>query len=141
MKNHMFTFGSCLLLTFLLGGAGTFVLLAQSEATEISGRVTDPQSNAVANARVTLDDTRTGSMRETSTDAAGNFALRAPYGLYTVNVAAAGFEDVTRTIDVSPATPAIIDIQLGGVAQKRESITVVADVKESSILFPDPAQR
>jgi hypothetical protein len=70
MKNHMFTFGSCLLLTFLLGGAGTFVLLAQSEATEISGRVTDPQSNAVVNARVTLDDTRTGSMRETSTDAA-----------------------------------------------------------------------
>ena len=53
MKNHMFKFGSCLLLTFL-GGAGTFVLLAQSEATEISGRVTDPQSNAVANARVTF---------------------------------------------------------------------------------------
>ena len=54
MKNHMFKFGSCLLLTFLFGGAGTFVLLAQSEATEISGRVTDPQSNAVANARVTF---------------------------------------------------------------------------------------
>jgi hypothetical protein len=117
------------------------MLRAQIEAVEISGEVTDPQSNPVANARVTLKNSQTGDIRETSTGATGQFSLHAAYGDYTVKVTAAGFQDVVRTINVSPATSAIVNIQLGGVAQKRESVTVVADVKEASLLFPDPAQR
>jgi hypothetical protein len=136
----MYGFRFCLLLIFVFGMVRTSVLRAQT-AVEISGEVTDPQSNPVANARVTFSDPRTGDIRETSTDTDGHFALRATYGAYTVKVTAAGFQDVIRTLDISSTGQAVVNIQLGGIAQKRESVTVVADVKESSILFPDPAQR
>ena len=137
----MCQFCTWLLLIFVFGAARTFALRAQTDAIEISGQVTDPQSNPVANARVTLNNLQTGDVRETTTDMTGHFSTRARYGAYTVRITAAGFQDVVRTINVTPTTPAIVNIQLSGVAQRRESVTVVADVKESSILFPDPAQR
>src|SRR6185437_6106884 len=136
----MYHFRTCLLLIFVFGMARTSVLRAQTEAVEISGQVTNPQSNPITNARVTLDDVRTGSVHATSTDVTGHFSLPVPYGAYTVKVTAAGFQHAARAINVSSTAPAI-NIQLTSVAQKRESIAVVADVKQSSILFPDPAQR
>src|SRR6185312_8679957 len=111
----MYRFRTCLLLLiFVFGMVRTSVLRAQTEAVEISGQVTDPQSNPVTNARVTLDDVRTGSIDATSTGVTGYFSLHAPYGAYTVKVTAARFQDVARTINVSPTAPAI-DIQLTSV--------------------------
>ncbi|MCU1294085.1 MAG: hypothetical protein JWP08_2935 [Bryobacterales bacterium] len=39
------------------------------------------------------------------------------------------------------ANPTLVNIQLGAVAKREDSINVVADVKETTVLFPDPAQR
>ncbi len=115
--------------------------LGQSQRHEVSGQVTDPQSSVVSSARITLIQKGSQRVWAARTDSTGQFTLQVPAsGLYAIKVNAPGFRDVIKTITVED-TPTVVNLQLSVVAQRQDTISVVADVKEASILFPDPAQR
>jgi hypothetical protein len=108
----------------------------------ISGTVTDPQAKPASNLRVLLFGPQGAAAGDTMTDGTGLFSFRVPLtGFYTLKVSAPPFEQVTRSVQVGDAPTVNLDIHLGRLSKKQELITVTADVKESSILFPDPAQR
>jgi Carboxypeptidase regulatory-like domain len=111
-------------------------------AYELSGHVLDPQSNAVPAAYVAIQQQSDGAALVTAqTDGRGDFLVAVPAaGLYTVKANAPGFQDVAKTLNVQGARTAIT-IQLLSVAARQDSISVMADVKEATVLFPDPAQR
>jgi len=81
-----------ILITLFLG------LFAHTLWAQVSGEflgvVTDPSGSAVAAAKVTLQNVETGLVRQTSTDATGNYEfLAVPVGDgYNVAVEAPGFE-------------------------------------------------
>ncbi len=117
-------------------------MCAQARLSFVTGRVLDPQSEPVAGLRVLLFGPRRAAAGYAVTDEKGRFSFSVRHaGSYTVKVNAPGFQQVSEKIEVHPGAPTIADIHLGKLAAKQESITVTADVKDSNILFPDPAQR
>ena len=117
-------------------------LLSQTAPIKISGTVSDPQSNPVPGAAVTLSNPQAEIVGRTRTDSAGHFEFPEPHpGAYTLKVYADGFDDAVRSIAVTSSSPASFDIQLGAVSHMQQSVTVTADVKNAGILFPDPGQR
>ncbi len=132
----------CLKVAFaLIATGGISVLAAQTKSFEVSGLLSDPQLHVVASVPVTLTEQRTGKTWIIQTDRTGHFTFQAPApGPYTLKANAPGFQDAVQTVNIQ-GSPTLVNLQLGAVAPKRESLTVVADVKETNILFPDPAQR
>ncbi len=123
------------------GIGGIQVLLGQTKSLEASGQITDPQSHAIDGASVIMNELRTGKTWEVQTDHAGQFVVHvSTRGAYTLKVTAPGFQDVVRTVDIE-ANSTVFNVQLFDVAHKKESVNVVADVKEMDVLFPDPAQQ
>ncbi len=120
-----------------------FAMAGQVSSTlVVSGHVTDPQCNPIASLRVRVFAENRNAAGEQLTDKDGYFRILVDLpGTYTLQVGAPGFQQVTRSVQVMAGQPAIADVQLGKIAEKRESIAVTADVKDASILFPDPAQR
>jgi hypothetical protein len=117
--------------------------LQQPADIVISGHVSDPQSNAVANAQVQatgLDGQP--AAKEQVTDKNGHFEihLNAP-GKYTLKVNGPGFQPVNKPVQADPASVITVDVKLDQLSTKQESITVTADVAGTDVLFPDPAQR
>ena len=70
---------------------------AQQITSGVEGQVTAADGGALAGALVTVTDTRTGAVRTSTTDSAGNFRVQSlqPGGPYTVTVTAAGYEGQT----------------------------------------------
>jgi hypothetical protein len=110
---------------------------AQTDASSLSGRVTDPNSAVVQGAEIRLHNQATGAERKTTSNAQGEYVFTLiPPGRYDVEASAAGFRtfrDVGFGIDV--AAPAHLDIalQLGAVS---ESVEVKGEV---SMLNADTA--
>jgi len=118
---------------------GSVVLLAASAAAAtVSGRLSDPQGKAVAQAVVQLHSPAAAA-RETRTDDEGRFSFAdmAP-GNYTLEVRRAGFADLRQTLRVQDDLQ--LDLRLELAAQS-QALNVAADVRDSSILYPDPAER
>src|SRR4051812_20746619 len=117
------------------------VSTGQIKQYEVFGQLTDPQSNPVTTADVMLTEPGTARVWAVHTDRTGHFALQPPgKGPYVLKVNAPGFQPVMKSIDVEAASTQV-DVQLPAVAQRQDRINVVADVEETSILFPDPGQR
>lgn len=113
-----------------------------AHGASISGAVIDPQMNPVANLHVQLLEASGGPGQTQTTNRHGHFQFFTPtQGNYTLEVNAPNFEIVTRKIEVTSDRPIVVDVQLGQLLKKQDSITVTADLKDSNILYPDPAQR
>src|SRR5262249_27769156 len=56
-------------------------------------------------------------------------------------VVASGFEAVSQIINVVPGGNPEISITVSRIASRQESITVTADIHESNVLSPDPAEK
>ncbi len=71
---------------------------AQTAGTaSIQGTVTDPTGAAIPNAKVTLTNTDTGTVRNTVSDGSGLYSLpNVPVGPYNFTVAAPGFQGFTQ---------------------------------------------
>jgi hypothetical protein len=127
----------------LLAGNAAGVLQSQTTVgILVSGQIKDPQSQPVADLRVQLiAPNRRGASKEQTTDKNGHFEFHvvSPDD-YTLKVIAPGFQELTKRVMVSSEEPVNVDIQLGGLSTKQESITVTAHAKEANVLFPDPAQ-
>jgi hypothetical protein len=65
---------------------------AQSTVGVIAGTVTDPSSSAIADAKVTLTDEKTGRQRQTTTNPSGAFTLvQLPPSTYILDISQTGF--------------------------------------------------
>jgi Carboxypeptidase regulatory-like domain len=82
----------------LLASAGLAIILAatlwsQAIFATLTGIVSDPSGAVVANAKVTLRNTESGDLRDTTTDAQGYYTFASvPVGTYDLTIEAPGFE-------------------------------------------------
>ena len=94
----------------------------------IVGTVTDPAGSAVPSAKVTITNTETGIIRDTTTNNTGNYsAPELSIGTYNVRVEAPGFKSYARngiTLNVNDTVRADAGLQIG---ESKESITVEAN--------------
>src|SRR5208337_4990026 len=107
----------------------------------ITGKVTDPQGSAVANATVGLvaDDERLVQQKATGAD--GQFTFTGiPPGKYSLKLNVAGFDPVIQPLVVRDSEPVTLDIQLK-LAAAKEEVRVSTDVLDVNVETPDPAQR
>lgn len=114
---------------------------ALAEGQSITGKVSDPQGSAVANAAVNLiaDDGKLVQQKATGTD--GQFAFTGIQpGKYTLKLDVAGFDPVNQPLVVRDGEPVTLDIQLKLAAAKGE-VRVSTDVLDVNVTTPDPAQR
>lgn len=111
-------------------------LEAQVSAS-ISGAVSDPSGAVVPAAKVTITNSATGAVRETSTDAAGRYVAPAlAAGEYEIRAAKAGFTDELRTgVHLAVGQIASIDFSLR-LGQSSQAVTVDADAPIVSSASP-----
>jgi hypothetical protein len=124
-------------------GAAIAILIAFSGATlraqqvtgTITGTVTDPSGATIVGAEVSVHETNTGLVRASQTNEQGNFRfLLLPVGVYSVEVASAGFkgfrrEGIVMEADRSLAVPVVLE--LGAVTE------VVEVVASTPLLEPN----
>ncbi len=84
-------FASILLLTIFVAAASW----AQAIFATLTGIVSDPSGAVVAGAKVTLRNSESGDLRDTTTDGSGYYTFASvPVGTYELNVEAPGFQTV-----------------------------------------------
>lgn len=111
-------------------------------ATELSGTLTDPQGQAVANATVRVLRRADATIREARTDATGHFTFpNLAGGEYRVTAESSGFAALNQTIAVSRAGGQLDNLQFSSLAARSESVNVSASVSDRGVFEPDPAQR
>jgi len=133
--NRARTFVSILV---LIGGL-SFPLIAQEIV--LKGRVTDPDGNALPHASVQLI-AHSQVLAQATSGPDGKFlvTLSSP-GEFFVKIAAPGFRSITRPIAVTPTGNSTIEIKMVQLSSRTENITVTADVNQSDVLSPDPAEK
>src|SRR5882724_9756491 len=101
---------SLFLVTLLSGGP----VFSQAVNATILGTVTDIGGGVVANARVTIIETKTGVSHTGTANESGNYTFPdLPPGLYTVTAEQSGFKkESRRDIDLVVNSTARIDLQL-----------------------------
>ena len=126
-------FRSCVV--SLISGLLFGVSLYATADGSLTGRLTDPQSQPVPDASITI------AHRTTHTDTDGRYRFDGlPPGTYKILASSPGFTDLARTITVS-SSPQTIDLQFEHVATHADAVTVTADAKTNDIQNPDPGQR
>src|SRR5208283_5305141 len=114
----------------------TTFLLSQTRTTgDLSGVATDPSGAVVPNATITLTHKSTGTTQTSTTDAAGSyrFALLPP-GEYVAAAAKAGFQPITKTVQVSLGGSLTANFQFSMVSST-EVIAVTANAGEIETNF------
>jgi iron complex outermembrane recepter protein len=103
----IFKISLALILAALLGG----VTFAQSNGSDVSGRVLDQNGAAVYGAVVTLDP-ESPAPRTTESAADGGYRFeRVPFGDHTISVTAPGFSESQRPLTISGGSPSF-DVRL-----------------------------
>ncbi len=120
-----------------------FLVSVQSHAAEmrVTGRVIDPQGRPVPGARLQLTQRHPGTTHQTTADDQGRFEFEVTsVGEYMVKANADGFQQVTKALRISSGS-ASLDIRLEKITSRAESVTVTANIDETSLTSPDPGQR
>ena len=126
-----FTGWLLLLLLFLMCPRSTL-----AEGQNVSGRVVDPQGNAVANALVSLVAEDGRQSQQTTTGRDGQFIFTAILpGKYALKLNVAGFEFVDQPLVVPETEPVTRDIRLKLAAAEQE-VRVSTDVLDVNVLRP-----
>ena len=128
---------SCLVRVF----GSAVLLVASAAAATVSGRLSDPQGKAVAQSAVRLRSPAAAA-QETRTDDGGQFSFAgiAP-GSYTLEVRHAGFADLRQTVRVQDDLQLNLRFELAAQSQVVNVTAHLGNVKDASVLYPDPAQR
>jgi Carboxypeptidase regulatory-like domain/TonB dependent receptor len=116
-----------LLATILLGFSAPIV--GQAVNATLLGTVTDSSGAAVANVKVTINETNTGISRTSQTNESGNYVFPdLPPGTYTVTAEQPGFKRESRAgIDVIVNSTERVDLVLEP-GSTSETITVEAEI-------------
>jgi hypothetical protein len=130
-------------LTYLAIAWSLGASLPKASATSgLSGSLTDPQDRAVSGATIRLLRRADSSRREAKSDGEGRFSFVAlEGGEYRLTAEAAGFPVITKTIMVSGEIDQTENLQFSELASQNQSVTVSADVSDSGLYAPDPAER
>ena len=112
----------------------------------LKGRVTDPQGNALPGASVQLLRHQSSGtdqiVSQVDSGTQGEFQISAPSaGQILLKVEAAGFRPVVQSLDIRSSGNAELEIRMGQLSSRIETVTVTADVDQSDVLSPDPAER
>jgi iron complex outermembrane receptor protein len=99
----------------------------------LRGAVTDPVGGALRGAAVTAADVVTGSVRSTTTDARGRYALELPAGRYEVEARAELFQ--TRSTKIVLDRSGTLDLRLE-IAVFAASVTVVERSRGELLMVP-----
>lgn len=115
----------------------TVEVQAQQTTSEIRGFVTDANGAAIANAQVTVTDTRTGASRRVTSDNDGSFAARSLVvgGPYTVAVQSAEYG--SKRVDgvfVSLGSAASLTVALDAVADTQGAVEEIIITASASTL-------
>src|SRR5438874_741733 len=95
----------------------TVTLWAQGIFATLTGVVTDPSESVVPNAKVTLRDVGSGSVRETATNGEGYYTFASvPVGTYSLTIEAQGFKSHKEDA-----------IGLGGGERRNVNVTMAVD--------------
>jgi hypothetical protein len=106
----------------------------------LEGVVTDPQGTPLPNASVQLLANHR-VLAEVATGPDGHFELKiGSVGNFKLEVESSGFQSVTQPITVRARANPLIEINLKQISPHLENITVMADVINSDVLSPDPAE-
>ncbi|MGA8622021.1 MAG: TonB-dependent receptor [Candidatus Sulfotelmatobacter sp.] len=117
-----------------------FPLPLLAQVIPLRGGVTDPLGNALPNASVQLLANHRVLAQATS-GPDGRFELKIESsGKFDLRVEASGFQPVTRSVTVGSGVNPAIEIRMQQISSHLENITVTADVIESDVLSPDPAE-
>ncbi len=109
---------------------------------DLAGQLTDPQGKPVFDARVQVVIKAVAGPRITFSDPEGKFAFSGlAAGTWTLTATAAGLGSLTQTVSVSGGANRNLELQFPGMAQRSDTVTITADVKDLDIQQPDPAQR
>ena len=104
-------------------------IVGQAVSATLLGTVTDSSGGAVASAKVTITETKTGISRSSATNESGNYVFPdLPPGAYSVTATQLGFKRVSRAgIDVIVNTTERVDLVLqpGNIS---ETINVEAEI-------------
>jgi Carboxypeptidase regulatory-like domain len=123
----------------------TMALPLATLAQEISlrGRVTDPQGNALPKVSIQITAPGAGKQIAAATSGpAGQFELKAPAaGQFALKIDAPGFRSITLPVTIRASGNPELEIRISQLSARIENITVTADVEESDVLAPDPAER
>lgn len=120
-----------------------FLVSVESYAADIrvTGRVIDPQGRPVPGASLQLTPRQPGTTHQTTTDDEGHFEFEVTsVGEYLVKASADGFQQVTKALRIGSGS-ASLDIHLEKITSRAESVTVTANIDETSLISPDPGQR
>ncbi len=113
---------------------------AQTGVVRFSGTVLDPAARPVAGARIELQSS-SGARLTVTTGSDGGFEIVLPtWGDYTVRVEAAGFDAVTRKMELGVSS-ATLTLRLERLAATTQEVIVAADVSEISLGSPDPSEK
>jgi outer membrane receptor for ferrienterochelin and colicin len=102
---------------------------AQETSTVVRGTVTGPDGAAAAGEAVSITDTRTGSVRRTTTNDSGAFTIRGlPVGgPYTIRVTSSQYQDAQITdVYTNLSAAASFTIPLGAASETIDEIVVLA---------------
>ena len=147
-----------LLSSALLAGAG---YSASAQTGSITGQVLDPGTAAVPNAKVTATSESTGFTTSVTTTSAGVYNFGAlPPAVYTVNISAEGFQEVTRrgvVLNIAATLPLnfklavagsntsieVSDVPVAPIETDSFQVSTVIDAKQISdlpLILRDPYQ-
>jgi len=126
MRFRQSQFLSGFLLLLVCAGAG----LAQNATGAITGAVTDPNNDVVANATITVTNKATGAIRKVTTRSGGVYSVENLFpGEYEVKVEAQGFTTQLQTLPVAVGntTTGNFSMTVGGTNQTVE-VTAAAPI-------------
>jgi len=119
ISGHIFR----LLCSVLVAGAFLYQLEAQTLKPVLRGKVLDPAGAPIVGARITaiLDDraTKAGAVSNQS----GEFSLPLEVGNYTIKIAAQGFLEVSRTMNLKDIGSEVLEVSLQ-IATQRDTVTI-----------------
>jgi Carboxypeptidase regulatory-like domain len=107
----------------------------------LQGRVSDPQGNALPNATVQIV-AHDYVLAQATSGPDGQFVLKVnATGEFIIKTSAPGFRPIVHKISARPRGNAEIEIQMDQISSRIENIIVTADVNQSDVLSPDPAEK
>jgi Carboxypeptidase regulatory-like domain/Putative zinc-finger len=114
----------------------------QDSLSVVTGTVTDPSGAVVPGATVALRQLDTSSSTNAQTDTSGRFKVTGlPPGRYELKIAAPGFQQTSRYVDLAPQEVAVVTptLSIGASAQTVEVTAAVPSIEtESASLAPEP---
>jgi hypothetical protein len=112
------------------------------EATSLSGILTDPQGHVVPGANISLLRRSDSTRRQTTTNQEGAYEFSSlPSGEYRLSAETSGFAILRLSVVLNGDKNQMQNLRYSSLAAENQALTVSADVADTGVFTPDPAQQ